>query len=496
MNIKLKIRTLVAVLLCLATYTSSATDYYVATTGNLTNNGLSLETAFLTVAQAIAASVPGDVINISSGTYTSTTPINLTKNNITLKGTFATIAERPILDFSAMVLSSSNYGIRVNKVTHCYIYGLIIKGAGDNGMIVEASDFNTIELCDFLENRDSGLQFKTGAKNNKVINCDSYFNEDPAQGNADGFANKLDQGGFNSFRGCRAWQNSDDGWDGLPKDQMYFPSDTMINCWCYKNGYLKSGAASVGNGNGFKLGGNSLIHDQVVINCLSVLNRSKGFDYNNNKGTMEIYNCTAYGNGGIGNFAFPNSVAQDKSIILKNCLSFDSKHGSIHGTGIQVTNSWQMTPFSVSADDFLSVDHTQMLLPRKEDGSLPDITFMHLAPGSELIDAGTNIGFQFRGQSPDLGCFESAGILGVHDDDITSNIRLFPNPAKDLLHIESAVMLQKLSIYNAQGTLLIQYMGLGNSDYKIDVSGLKPGVYTLLFQSDDKNVFRKIVIEK
>jgi hypothetical protein len=34
-----------------------------------------------------------------------------------------------------------------------------------------------------------------------------------------------------------------------------FVLTTFENCWCFKNGYLKDGSASIGNGNGFKMGG-------------------------------------------------------------------------------------------------------------------------------------------------------------------------------------------------------------------------------------------------
>ena len=39
---------------------------------------------------------------------------------------------------------------------------------------------------------------------------------------------------------------------------------------------------------------------------------------------------------------------------------------------------------------------------RKSDGSLPDIAFMHLVSGSDLIDAGTNVGSPYNGTAPDL----------------------------------------------------------------------------------------------
>ena len=67
-----------------------------------------------------------------------------------------------------------------------------------------------------------------------MLNCDSYENLDqPTNGeNADGFAAKLRIGPGNVFRGCRAWNNADDGWD-------FFASDDVVaidNCWAFLNG--------------------------------------------------------------------------------------------------------------------------------------------------------------------------------------------------------------------------------------------------------------------
>ena len=80
---------------------------------------------------------------------------------------------RPLLDFSAMPLLSSNYGI-VLSGSNCKVYGLDIKGAGDNGISVSGSN-NIVEYCSFFENRDTGCQLKGGAANNQIINCDSYL---------------------------------------------------------------------------------------------------------------------------------------------------------------------------------------------------------------------------------------------------------------------------------------------------------------------------------
>ncbi|BCY09002.1 hypothetical protein [Actinoplanes sp. L3-i22] len=44
---------------------------------------------------------------------------------------------------------------------------------------------------------------------------------------------------------------------------------------------------------------------------------------------------------------------------------------------------------------------------RQSDGSLPELTALHLSPGSTLIDKGTDVGLAFNGSAPDLGAFET-----------------------------------------------------------------------------------------
>jgi hypothetical protein len=61
---------------------------------------------------------------------------------------------------------------------------------------------------------------------------------------------------------------------------------------------------------------------------------------------------------------------------------------------------------TVSDEDFLSLDEALLVLPRQADGSLPDIDFMRLAEGSDLVDRGEDIGFPYYGAAPDLGAFE------------------------------------------------------------------------------------------
>jgi hypothetical protein len=387
----------------------SAATYYVSyTTGNDANNGTSLGSPFKTIGKAVAVAAAGDIIYLRGETHVYATRINISKsgtagNRISLMA-YPGDATRPILNFSSMAVSTSNRGLDVSG-NYWYFKGFDIYKAGDNGMHMSGSN-NIIEFCAFYENNDTGLQLDNGASNNQIINCDSYYNLDPPdEGDADGFAVKLDVGTGNSFSGCRAWQNSDDGWDGLLTSATN-PSTTYDNCWCFLNGYRKDMTASLGNGNGFKMGGNNMVHNATLRNCLAVYNRKKGFDQNNNNGSMILYNNTGYKNNpnfGLGN----NDPDPGYNMILKNNVSYlGLSSNSIRAVATQTTNSWQ-SPFSVSSADFVSLDTSVLRSPRNADGSLPNISFMKLAQGSDLINGGTNVGLPYNGSAPDLGYVES-----------------------------------------------------------------------------------------
>jgi len=479
---------------------------FVSTTGSDTNTG-TIDSPFLTIGKGINSMVAGDTVFIRGGVYSLSSTISISKvgSDTGWYYLYAYPGERPLLDFSTQ---TSSDGIKVNG-KYFHVYGIDIKNSAHNGIAVNGS-YNIVENCRVFENRNTGLQLGNGASYNKIINCDSYFNYDPPSGgDADGFAPKLNVGTGNYFYGCRAWQNSDDGWDGYmrPADNV---TTTIENCWAFMNGYLKNGSPSTGNGNGFKMGGgdtsnkDSLRHNMILKNCLTFDNRVKGFDQNNNRGSMTLLNCTGYRNGAE-NYKISSFIRASESLTVRNCLELGNKV-SLATFAVQQTNSWTI-PITVTAADFISLDTTGIRAPRKTDGSLPDINFMHLAAASKLVNAGTDIGLPFNGSAPDLGAFEFDSPTNRQEkDQFISEFRLFqnyPNPfnPSTIINYQLAVNgYVTLKVYDVIGrevaVMVTEVKESGYYSATFNAATFSTGIYFARLQSGSQLQLKKLMLIK
>ncbi|MBN2355269.1 right-handed parallel beta-helix repeat-containing protein [candidate division KSB1 bacterium] len=487
-------------------------QWYVATDGKDENPG-TIDQPLGTIPKAISLSAPGDTIYVRGGThlYKSAITISYSQSGTETqrRHLFAYPGERPLLDFSQSDLGVKGISLRGN---YWYIKGLDVKGAGDNGLEINGGSHNIIEWCTFFENRDSGVQLSNLAAHNQIINCDSYYNADPPDwGDADGFAPKLAVGTGNYFYGCRAWDNCDDGWDGYLRGGNDVTT-TLENCWTWHNGYLPDGTnpGAQANGNGFKMGGGDsgnserLMHHFVLHNCVAFDNKNKGFDQNNNVGSMTLLNCSGFRNLEA-NYRIQKTLNEGQSLIVKNGLSL---YGAIQlgSFAIQETNSW-MPPFVVTADDFLSLDGSLASAPRQADGSLPEIDFLHLSAGSDLIDGGTDVGLPYLGKAPDLGAFESnyATLVAHHSASQLEFTLLqnYPNPFNPGTTIAYSLHKQgqvDLAVYNLSGqkvaTLVDGEQAAGAYRLQWRPNGLAAGMYFYRLQTQDGAQIKRLILQR
>jgi Right handed beta helix region/Fibronectin type III domain len=390
---------------------STGSDIFVAPNGTDSNPGTM--NAPTTLTAAITRVQPGQTIQMRGGTYNFSATITIARgNNGTSsqpKNLFAFGSERPVLNFSAQSFDSANRGIQLNGFFWRF-RGLEVTGAGDNGIFIGGNN-NTIERCVTHHNRDSGLQLGRHSSsapqsewpaNNLILNCDSFDNFDPDNGeDADGFACKLTTGPGNVFRGCIAHNNIDDGWDLFTKtDTGAISPVTIENCVSYNNGNLSTGGTTTdSDGNGFKLGGDGIAVNHTIRRSIAFGNKKHGITFNSNPGSITVSNNTSFDNGEE-NIKFDTGTH-----VFTNNLSFQGTN-SDHTTGTDVssTNCWWKNGVSVnakgllvSAADFVSLTPN---VTRNADGTINLGNFLRLAPGSDLINAGTPSG-------TDIGAIES-----------------------------------------------------------------------------------------
>lgn len=244
---------------------------------------------------------------------------------------------------------------------------------------------NLIENVTAYRNDDTGIQIssvdKIGrplwASYNRVVNSESYSNEDPGKINADGFAVKMRVGEGNRLEGCYAYDNVDDGYDLFNKIEDGANGVVVI----------ENSVARNNTSNGFKLGGEGQPVAHEIRNSIAVGNHLDGFTDNFNPGKLVVVNNVAVDNQRF-NFIFRPSPYGDASTqgVFSDNISLRSQPGKYDDAvvgNIDATNYFIAKGKSVNsegkelrAEDFQSLTLPQPL-ERNADGSFKTGDFLN-----------------------------------------------------------------------------------------------------------------------
>jgi len=379
-----------------------AANYYVSPSGSDKNSG-TLSTPFASITKAQAAASSGDTVYLRGGTYKNFTIANsdsiynyiheITKSGITYT---AYSSEIPVFDFSNITTSKRVAAFHIGKgasnvnFSKITVIGVPVGSQKQSECFRIEGDaaFNQVACHD---NAAVGFYFTNNGKGS-CIKCDSYNNIGPTSasiGNTDGFGA---HGTGVTFKDCRAWNCSDDGYDCISSKG----SNTFDNCWAYN---MNAG----GDSNGFKIGGYgtgtppNTVPVHIVKNCLSANNKAHGFYANHQPGQSAIWtNNTAYNNAS-GNFNMLERVSVTNATDIPGTREVVHDNLAFKGTLIKQSNlpaanvsnnSWNKSGISVTPEDFQSLDASQMIKLRGKDGALPNITFMKPVSGSDVEGLG------------------------------------------------------------------------------------------------------------
>ncbi len=419
----LSILSLGSVFVTAALTAAQAATWYVAPAGDDAVAG-SIEQPFATIQRAQKSAAPGDTVFIRGGTYM------MKESQIARrKGIYAYLTvldksgaagkpityrayqeEKPVFDCSQV----KPVGLRVDAffITGSWLHLLGIEVTGvqvtlkthTQSICFESNgSHNIFERLSMHDGQAIGIYHVRGS-DNLFLNCDAwnnwdYISEDGKGGNTDGFGCHPAKGGTgNVFRGCRAWFNSDDGYDCIAAHE----SVTFENCWALYNGFSPK-FERTGDGNGFKAGGyGSTAADRLpdpiprhtVRFCIAVGNKSSGFYSNHHPGGSDWINNTGYRNGT--NFNMLCRLADNLTDVdgfghkLRNNLSYGSRTAlsKIDSSKCELTNNSFTLGLKLTEKDFVSLDESELLWPRQANGDLPVVGCLRPLKGGALVDIG------------------------------------------------------------------------------------------------------------
>ncbi len=395
-------------------YGEAGDSLYVSPKGTVTGNGTKENP--LDIYTAVKYVQAGQSIVLMEGTYNLASTLKVERGvDGTADAMIYMVADpeavtRPVFDFggrcAGMVIGGNYWYFKGFDVTN--------SADGQKGMQISGK-YNVVDQVNAYKNGNTGIQisrflgtdtYEDWPAYNLILNCTSYLNADKGYEDADGFAAKLTVGDGNVFDGCIAAYNADDGWDLFAKVQSgCIGAVTIQNSVAYKNGWVlddNGNEVNAGNGNGFKMGGDSMSGHHVIKNSIAFFNKAKGLD-SNSCPDIELYDCVSFDNGSYNVALYTNTAANtayiadgvvsyrknvgldvaeqfklfgtQKEADVKNATNFYwdvASKSSVNTEGVKVADDWfeslEFTGIDRNADGTINMNGFLVLTDKAADG--------------------------------------------------------------------------------------------------------------------------------
>jgi len=445
--------------------------------------------------------------------------------------------------------NSEFYGIQVDRVQNGT--GIGIGGLSSDFEIDHISIKNvpiagiyakTDPDCSLVSVRGNFIQMNTLIHDNYIENAG---NEGLYVGNTTYFGQTVNCNGKDTMllpsllEGVRIYNNiiKYSGWDGIQV------SSAIKDCEIFGNRILFDSQAEVPNQmSGIIVGGGS------KCNCFNnLISDSKGDGIElHGLGGNRIFNNIILNAGRSyfpedlssskmkhGIFVSDVSVENDSSFYIQNNTIINPKSDGIRFSSVKshdnliasnlIINPGNFDYYEKGNTRFKGLDSYVMIPDAKSDLVLHHNFFTRdlsvagisadysLLKGSPLIDAGylggPVVSFDFEnkvrplGNAPDIGAYEYDSRTGISIvPEIESGIMVFPNPVKDELFLKLQPQSNSdlvFSVFSLSGMRILTNENSGtpsgSNTVRINLAGLKPGIYLYSVRNDDRSFTGKFV---
>lgn len=346
---------------------ATATSLYVAPDGSDEGDG-TLAHPFATLGPAVARVRPGGTILLRGGTYHPTEAVEITtagtaRHRITLANY---PGEHPVVDASG--IPRTLWAI-TQTAGFWTVRGLEIRGSASHAYVCRGCAHTVFQGLSFHDNAGSGLTLRDGGTEaNSVLDSDFFANHGDHGRGGIGLAIKFGSGAGNVVRGCRTYDNAN---EGLDLGGFTTPVTVESN-WSFGNGVNRwQDTDWQGKGNGFTLGGGNTraVVPHVVRNNAAWDNTGLGFTDEGNPGRISLVRNTAYRNG-VDGFHLTTATA-----VTRANAAVANGRDAVLGDGVRsAENSWDGQDPGTGL--FASTDPAAVRGPRSADGALPRTAFL------------------------------------------------------------------------------------------------------------------------
>lgn len=316
-----------------------------SSSGNDSNAGTSVGLPFKTISKAISSAASGDTIIVRGGTYTTSSAIEINKSNLKVWN-YGT--ERPIIDrgMGGTTTGTGTYAVNMTA-SGIHLKGFEIKGVPDrktSGGVSDESPFaitvngiNSKVEDIVLHSGDTGDIRLTAASGTIIMDCVSIGNTGGGGGTNRPDGISISKGtksnGVKIVR-CLVANSGDDGID------MYGATNSeTIDCVAIAIGRSPVNGSSLGDGNGFKAGGDTGSGPNIVRGSIAVHCAQQGIAHNGTPtaGSQYLNNTSAYNA-----YGFLNDDGSTVSTVTNNIVLYNSSYNE-SSAGTRTYNTWNLS---------------------------------------------------------------------------------------------------------------------------------------------------------